>query len=228
MGSREEAELGILFSDFTCGALFNQYFNSRPAITANETLFRKVKFDKRLEIWNIEKASEMSRKQKNALWYPDPGDNSGSRSRKNRLRLLMCQSHTHDSDKDTTFESESRSDEDSYTYMSRRSTSDENEEAQSRRLRFPVAAVLEEQQNQREAGTNDPERISKMYKHCSSHSQILAQIRAAQDEADIQDYVSKDSSRKKPLAGLFRRKKGGRADTAKTQAQTARRGVDNE
>jgi hypothetical protein len=123
-----------------------------------------VEFHHQMEVWEIPSAKELSKKEKEALWYADPTD----RAERNSLHLLLCRSHA---------EGES---------------SEEEEELvdEMREPSQPVSAVLSEQQNQREEGWYDPEAIAMMYHQFSSHSQKTAQMKAIQDETEIREYIS--------------------------------------
>ena len=73
------------------------------------------------------------------------------------------------------------------------------------RKRLPVSAVLMEQKSQREAGTKDSDFIAKIYRQCSAHSTMKAQIRAMQDEQDAREYASNDRRYKRRSSKLIRR-----------------------
>jgi hypothetical protein len=224
--------LPAVLSDFGACSLFST--QSKTTKTKGKRRVRRgggvVNFDNHISIWYIESRSDMTKKQRNALWYPVPEDSSFSRSRQSRLKRLMCQSHAHDGG-NAFEESESRSDEDCYsappiiytrrscaneTRTNRRSTPNNEIGSHGVRQRFPVAAVLSEQENQREEGLNDPQMIAKMYQQCSSHSLVQAQLRARHDAQDIREYYNNMSTelacpRRRPpiLSGflLFRRKR---------------------
>jgi hypothetical protein len=137
-----------------------------------------VVFHNQMEVWEIPSAKELSKKEKEALWYADPSDRAG----RNPLNLLICRSHA----------------EGEY--------SEEEEEVvdDMRDSSLPVSAVLSEQQSQREEGWYDPEVIAKMYHRCSSKSQRTAQMKAIKDETEIREYISAVTS---SSAGSSRRRK---------------------
>jgi hypothetical protein len=65
------------------------------------------------------------------------------------------------------------------------------------KIRLPVSAVLTEQENQREGGYYDPHTIAKMYRQCSKHSAIRAQMRAKQDEIESRDVITTQTRRRR-------------------------------
>ena len=80
---------------------------------------------------------------------------------------------------------------------------DEGFDDSRERQRFPVTAVLMEQQSQRELGMLDEYFIAKVYQHCSAHSIMKAQMRALQHELEAKEYLGL-SGRKRGVK-LFRR-----------------------
>eukprot|EP00536_Pseudo-nitzschia_multiseries_P014164 jgi/Psemu1/37739/gm1.37739_g len=114
----------------------------------------------------------MTKKDKKALWYSDPGEGF---IKKSRMRQLLC---AIDDDRDDM----NGDDQDEYDFGFSRPED---------RRRLPVSAVLAEQRSQRELGIEDPEFIAKIYKQCSAHSIMKAQIRAMQDEEEARkEYIA--------------------------------------
>eukprot|EP00539_Tryblionella_compressa_P005816 CAMPEP_0178754220 /NCGR_PEP_ID=MMETSP0744-20121128/12043_1 /TAXON_ID=913974 /ORGANISM="Nitzschia punctata, Strain CCMP561" /LENGTH=163 /DNA_ID=CAMNT_0020408117 /DNA_START=61 /DNA_END=553 /DNA_ORIENTATION=- len=124
---------------------------------------KKVAFYERVKVIEIPSARILTRKEKKALWHPEPPEWKKGGS---RIRQLMC-AIDFDDDSD-----EGRDD-------------DEEVDELGNKKRYPVSAVLDEQRNQRELGKEvDDEFIAKMYQRCSAHSLRRAQLRAVQDELD--------------------------------------------
>jgi hypothetical protein len=165
-------ELKLLCHDSTYLPFFDTMFDAISGgglVNVDDTIIElppklSVVFHHQMEVWEIPSAKELSKKEKEALWYADPSDRAG----RNPLHLLLCRSHA---------EGEN---------------SEEEEELvdEMREPSHPVSAVLFEQQNQREEGWYDPEAIAIMYHRCSSYSQVTAQMTAMQDETEIREYIS--------------------------------------
>jgi hypothetical protein len=184
-------EFQLLCNDSTCLPFFDTMLDAISGRGAVDDIYTKralppkpsVAFHHQMEVWEIPSAKELSKKEKGALWYADPSDRAG----RNPLHLLLCRSHA---------EGEN---------------SEEEEELvdEMREPSLPVSAVLSEQQNQREEGWFDPEVIAKMYHRCSSYSQMIAQMKAIQDETEIREYISSvtlsapGTSRRKSLLPSF-------------------------
>ena len=129
-------------------------------------LFHTVSFADKVRVEEIPGRDSLSRRQKRALWYPNPTQASVQMS---IFHQLVC-GHEHNDDADEI-----------YTGYH-----DKNHYS------FPVAAVLTEQENQRGRGRKvDPFEIAKVYQRCSSYSTIRAQMRAWEVEQDALEYLSK-------------------------------------
>ena len=167
-------ELQLLCRDSTSLPFFDTMFDAISGgglVDVDDTIIAlppklSVVFHHQMEVWEIPSAKELSKKEKEALWYADPSD----RAERNPLHLLLCRSHSH----------------------AEGENSEEEEELvdEMREPTHPVSAVLLEQQNQREEGLYDPEAIAIMYHRCSSYSQMTAQMTAIQDETEIREYIS--------------------------------------
>lgn len=140
---------------------------------------RNVVFSERVKVVEIPSARDLSRKERNSLWHPEPADPKTS-----KIRKLLCVIE------DFSERDESREDDEGF---------DDSRERQ----RFPVTAVLMEQQSQRELGMLDEYFIAKVYQHCSAHSIMKAQMRALQHELEAKEYLGL-SGRKRGMK-LFRR-----------------------
>jgi hypothetical protein len=148
---------------------------------------KQVTFHERVKVVEVPNARFLPPKEKKALWYPEPVEYKKS----NKIKQLMC---AIDFEADCSNE-EGRDEEDDI---------DEN----GRRRRLPVVAVLEEQRNQREMGTEpDSHFVAKIYTRCSAHSVTRARRRALQDELEAKEYLSKwtSSSNRRFGSKLFRR-----------------------
>ena len=181
-------KLDQLFRDLTFDALcipivdteeqteFVQWGYDKSQSAGNSTK-RSVGFKKKAEVFEIPSSSLLTRRERSALWHPEP-------KRKvhvmNPLKLLNCLGK----------DEERSADEDE------RGSDSALSEHEMRRL--PVATVLSAQENQREEGCNDPEVIAQLYHQCSSQSQMLAQMRAIQDEIDVREYMEGRPSRWRP------------------------------
>jgi hypothetical protein len=120
---------------------------------------------------------DLPKKEKDALWYPEPV----KQNKHSLLRCLLCDYKPDKRDGGTL-------DLDNKNGVGM----------------LPVSAVLTEQENQREEGSNDPDTIAKMYRQCSAHSAMRAQMRALQDEMESRDYLIEKRSRHL-VSSLFRR-----------------------
>jgi hypothetical protein len=161
----------LLCHDMTCLPFFDTMLDAIDSIdtmSVRGATKLSVAFHDQMEVWEIPSAKELSKKEKEALWYADPSDRDPSdRAGRNPFHLLLC----------------------------RRPQPDEGEGEElldeMREPSLPVSAVLSEQQNQREeGGWYDPEVIAKMYHRCSSYSQMIAQMKGVQDETEIREYIS--------------------------------------
>jgi hypothetical protein len=142
---------------------------SQPCLQDNHhrlRLFHTVSFADQVRVDEIPGRDSLSRRQKRALWYPNPTKES---MQMNIFQQLLC-GHEHNGDADEIHTG--------YNDKSHYS--------------FPVEAVLTEQENQRGRGRRvDPEEIAKVYQRCSSYSAIRAQMRAWEVEQDALEYLSK-------------------------------------
>jgi hypothetical protein len=149
---------------------FDSFFSLASSPVFDRALMkhgRNVVFSERVKVVEIPSAKEMSKKERKALWYPEP---ESVDPKKSKIRKLLCVIDNFD-DRD-----ESRQDEDDY-------------EESGERQRLPVTAVLVEQRSQRELGVSDTDFIAKIYRQCSSYSIYKANIRALQHEQEIRDYI---------------------------------------
>eukprot|EP00531_Pseudo-nitzschia_arenysensis_P013436 CAMPEP_0116127760 /NCGR_PEP_ID=MMETSP0329-20121206/7005_1 /TAXON_ID=697910 /ORGANISM="Pseudo-nitzschia arenysensis, Strain B593" /LENGTH=182 /DNA_ID=CAMNT_0003621867 /DNA_START=58 /DNA_END=606 /DNA_ORIENTATION=+ len=173
-----------IFEDLTFGSFFS--------LTPSRTLERiapplqqrtRVAFCERVKVVEIPSAQCLTRKDKKALWYSDPRESAG---RYSIIQQLLC---TIDDNRDDIYEHEG----------------DRGFDQQEERRKLPVSAVLAEQKSQREAGVDDVDFIAKIYKQCSAHATMKAQIRAMQYEQVAKEYVSTDSRVKRKSKQLFRK-----------------------
>ena len=173
-----------IFEDLTFGSFFS--------LTPSRTLERiapplqqrnRVAFSERVKVVEIPSAQCLTRKDKKALWYSDPRESAG---RYSIIQQLLC---TIDDNRDDIYEHEG----------------DRGFDQQEERRKLPVSAVLAEQKSQREAGVDDVDFIAKIYKQCSAHATMKAQIRAMQYEQVAKEYVSTDSRVKRKSKQLFRK-----------------------
>jgi len=157
---------------------------------------KTVSFSERVKVLEIPSARHLSRKEKQALWYAEPceeTDSTGTAPHKGSvMRQLLCVIADNRDDSD---EQEDEDEEDQGFYHP------------EERKKLPVTAVLMEQKSQRESGIEDEYFIAKVYKQCSTHSTMKAQIRAMQDEQEARDYynISKDSRGRRRSKKLFSR-----------------------
>ena len=149
---------------------------------------KSVTFHQRVKVVEIPSASLLSRKEKKALWYPEPPEPGEEKSSK--IRQWLCAKDILDKS------GEECRDDDNYDF-----------DEFGNKKHFPVTAVLDEQKCQRELGVKvDCEFIAKIYRECSAHSVYRARMRALQDQMDVEEYLSKPSrtsSRRKGL-NMFR------------------------
>jgi hypothetical protein len=130
---------------------------------------KNVSFYERVKVVEIPSASSLSRKERKALWYPEPNEWTKS----SKVIQLLCALDFND------FTEEGQDDDDEII----------NELGE--RKRFPVSAVLDEQKNQRELGMKrDDLFIANIYKKCSANSARRAQLRALHDEVEAREYLS--------------------------------------
>ena len=170
-----------VFEDLT----FESFFSLAPGPKSEQfpsppSSKKGVFFSERVKVVEIPSAKHLSKKDKRALWYSDPGENV---KRISVVRQLLC---VIEDDRDDTNDHED----------------DQGFEHPEERRRLPVSAVLVEQKSQRESGIEDFDFIAKIYKQCSAHSTMKAQIRAMQDEEEAREYMSTDSRVRRKL---FRR-----------------------
>jgi len=169
---------------------FESFFSSAPIQSTSfeenahpVSRGKNVVFSERVKVVEIPSAKYLSKKDKKALWYSEPDEGKVS-----VVRQLLCVIEDH---RDDSWEQE---DEDDQGF-------DHPEE----RRRLPVSAVLVEQRSQRESGMEDCDFIAKIYKQCSAHSTMKAQIRAMQAEQQAIEYASKDSRVRRKSKQLFRK-----------------------
>ena len=171
----------------------------------------KIRFSNRVRVLEIPSHETLTKRERNALWYPDPNDDGGNR--KSRLRLVMCGMDDLLSDKDDHDDFYDRYDDhDFYEKTSgggsgassnKRGYSeggiDERDDGSSNdgdyfdesgynniieERQFPVMAVLAEQGSQRLSGKYDDEFISKIYRQCSRHSVARGLARGRHDREE--------------------------------------------
>ncbi len=132
----------------------------------SRSFHRTVSFSELVRVDHIPSKNELSKKQRKALWYPEPTKSRGL------LKQVMCGSApVHSDDGDEVRAMEDRS---------------------GRSL--PVSAVLAEQESQREGcAPPDPKQIAKVYHRCSSYSTIRAQMRALEVHHDATEYLRQPS-----------------------------------
>mmetsp|Transcript_18172 Transcript_18172/g.37461 ORF Transcript_18172/g.37461 Transcript_18172/m.37461 type:complete len:183 (+) Transcript_18172:110-658(+) len=173
-----------LFEDLTFGTFFSLTpSRTLERITPPPKHRKRVLFSERVKVVEIPSAKCLTRKDKKALWYSDPSESAG---RYSIIQQLLC---TVDDNRDDTYEYEG----------------DRGDDQPEERRKLPVSAVLVEQKSQRESGIEDVEFIAKIYKRCSAHAAMKAQIRAMQYEQVAREYVSTDSRVKRKSKQLFRK-----------------------
>mmetsp|Transcript_10282 Transcript_10282/g.24687 ORF Transcript_10282/g.24687 Transcript_10282/m.24687 type:complete len:274 (-) Transcript_10282:128-949(-) len=157
----------------------------------------KIRFSNRVRVLEIPSHETLTKRERKALWYPDPNDDGSNR--KSRLRLVMCGMDGLLSDKDGHDDFYDRYDDHDFYenddgggggassngrgYMG--SGIDERDDGSGgggdyfdelgynsmiEARKFPVMAVLAEQGSQRLSGKYDDEFISKIYQQCSRDS----------------------------------------------------------
>jgi hypothetical protein len=165
--------------------------SSTSSPTRKRNKKKTIVFSKRVQVLEIPSAQSLTNRERKALWYPDPSD-----GRKSKLRMILCgmddilrddeydDDHYHRNSNDDG----SRYDNGGGMYDERDEGGDYGGESGYSKMyesrRFPVAAVLAEQNNQRHSGTHDDEFIAKIYRQCSTDSVMRAQMRALQDQAE--------------------------------------------
>ena len=166
-----------------------QYFGRRG---------KSVVFSKRVKVLEIPSARHLTRKEKQALWHSEPcEDNSSNGVKVSKMRQLLCvvpgMVDQRDDDANEQEEDEDVDDQGFYNPEERK--------------QLPVTAVLMEQRSQRESGIKDENFIAKIYRQCSAHSTMKAQIRAMQDEQEARDYynIRKESKGRRKSKKLFSR-----------------------
>jgi hypothetical protein len=135
-----------------------------------------------VKVVEIPSAKCLTKKDKKALWYSDPGE---SGTKLSIMRQLLCVA---EDDRDDLNEYEE----------------DRGFDHPEERKRLPVSAVLAEQKSQRESGIEDFGFIAKVYKQCSAHSAMKAQIRAMQHEQEAREFLADYRARRKSKQ-LFRK-----------------------
>lgn len=170
-----------VFEDLTFLSLPKSRIFEKVAPPLNQR--RKVLFSERVQVVEIPSAKFLTRKDKKALWYSDPSESS---SRISIMRQLLCVSE------------DNRDDINEYE-------DDKGFDDPEERRKLPVSAVLVEQKSQRESGVEDFDFIAKIYKQCSAHSSMKAQIRAMQHEQEAIESISTDSRVRRKSKQLFRK-----------------------
>lgn len=126
---------------------------------------RAVHFSNRVRVFPVPSRIDLSKKERNALWHPEPKNQNGvlgkmmcgvtsDRVDGGEINLLASQSHGSDAEPS------------------------------------PISVVLQEQRQQQEEGLHNPESIAKRYHQCSAYSGVRAQLRALEDEVEIRDYAT--------------------------------------
>lgn len=173
-----------MFEDLT----LSNFFSSTPSQTLERiapprSQRKGVVFSERVKVVEIPSAKYLSRKNRKALWYSDPSESIG---RISIIQQLLCSA---EDSRDDTYEYEG----------------DCGFDHPEERRKLPVSAVLVEQKSQRESGIEDFDFIAKIYKQCSAHSAMKAQIRAMQYEQEAKEYISTDSRVRRKSKQLFRK-----------------------
>ena len=179
-----KATMSSLFEDLSLMSLFSLEPETQSAYHRKSLRKRRssIVFSERVKVIEIPSARYLTRKDRKALWYADPAESYGKLSI--IQRLTQC---TPDDARDE--------------YDGNRGMA----EAEERR-KLPVSAVLDEQSSQREYGVRDDDFIAKIYKQCSAHSIMKAQMRALQHEQEAKECYSTNSRIKAKPKQLFRRK----------------------
>ena len=146
------------------GLCWTQVCSSKPGTG----FFRTVSFCEQVRVNEIPNKKSLSRRERNALWYPEP-TNGGVN---NLIQQIMCGSG-----------------------RERNGDGEEIEFGHDIDARsFPISAVLMEQETRRDSGQRvDPAEIAKIYHRCSSHSALRAQMRAVEFELDAVEYLCQPS-----------------------------------
>ena len=154
-------------------------FDSFLSVPSVSIAPRRVSFYERVKVVEIPSANVLTRKEKKALWYPEPNE----WKKTNKMKLLLCAIDF----EDNYYDEEGRDDLDDLDEYGDRSS-------------MPVTAVLEEQRNQRELGMEvDQEFLARIYTKTSAYSVMKARRRAMQDELEAKEYLvkwTKSSSRR--------------------------------
>lgn len=185
--TRQSKAMASVFKDLN----FNAFFASHTSDSFEESIHpisqeRNVVFSERVKVVEIPSAKHLTQKDKKALWYSEPRESAGKRS---RARLLLC------------------------AIEDRRDDSSENEHEEDQaferpedKRRLPISAVLVEQKHQRESGVEDSGFIAKIYKQCSAHATMKAQIRAMQDEEEARrEYMATETRARRKSKNIFQR-----------------------
>lgn len=171
-----------LFEDLTFDSFFLAPSRTCDQIIPPSIQRKRVVFSERVKVVEIPSSKSMTKKERKTLWYSDPSE---SASKISIIRQLLCVT---EDDRDDTNDYED----------------DRGFDRPEERRRLPVSAVLVEQKSQRESGIEDFDFIAKIYKQCSAHSVMKAQIRAMQHEQEAREYVSTDSRVRRKSKQLFR------------------------
>ena len=164
-----------IFDDLTLGSLFSMTPSRTFKKYASPSLKRnRVVFSERVKVLEIPSAKGLTKKDKKSLWYSDPVESVGRRS---IMRQLLC------------VPVEIRDDENECE-------DDRGSTIPEERRKMPVTAVLDEQRYQRESGIEDSDFIARIYKQCSAHSVMKAQIKAMQHEQEVRENTSLRVKRK--------------------------------
>lgn len=133
-----------------------------------QNFFRTVSFSEQVQIDRIPNIKALSKRQRKALWYPEPTKSRGI------FKQIICAKS-----------SEGRGDGDEVKKIDDRSDKS-----------LPISAVLSEQENQREGnigGAVDDQELAKVYRKCSSYSCIRAHMRALDIQKDATEYLRQPS-----------------------------------
>lgn len=145
-----------------------------------------VRFSTVIGFVRIPNLCELPQEEKDELWHPEPGYSSSSSNRrtpKRMIGLFLCSSNR-PADQDDGGEVATERGDDHCNSSSPSSLS-----SSSSKRRFPVDAVLTEQDYQRYEGSHDPDLMARIYGKCSAHGVARAHMRAKVLEADVRNYV---------------------------------------
>lgn len=172
-------------------AMASGTFDAPPVRTLSSSISpkRNVVFSRRVRVLEIPSAKTLTKKERKALWYPEPSD-----ERKSKLRQLLCVV-------DDVF------DDDRYDIRDEEDFGEPGLDHLDERRRLPVSAVLVEQSSQKQLRMQDPEFIAKIYRQCSEQSVVRAQMRAIQDEAEARRISGTTASSMAALALPMKRAK---------------------